>query len=95
MLKSNPNVYPLKTNKSPRNGFDMSYHSYFTSPTGMLLPAYVQDVTPGDFLKLDVSNFTRTLPVNTAAFARIKKKWIFSLFLIVLFGVGLTSSIQM
>ena len=30
-----------KTNKSPRNGFDMSYHSYFTSPTGMLLPAYV------------------------------------------------------
>ena len=50
-MKSNPNVYPLKTNKSPRNGFDMSYHSYFTSPTGMLLPAFVQDVTPGDFLK--------------------------------------------
>ena len=73
-MKSNPNVYPLKTNKSPRNGFDMSYHSYFTSPTGMLLPAFVQDVTPGDFLKLDVSNFTRTLPVNTAAFARIKEK---------------------
>ena len=74
MMKSNPNVYPLKSNKSPRNGFDMSYHSYFTSPTGMLLPAYVQDVTPGDFLKLDVSNFTRTLPVNTASFARIKEK---------------------
>ena len=73
-MKSNPNVYPLKTNKSPRNGFDMSYHSYFTSPTAMLLPAFVQDVTPGDFLKLDVSNFTRTLPVNTAAFARIKEK---------------------
>ena len=73
-MKSNPNVYPLKTNKSPRNGFDLSYHSYFTSPTGMLLPAFVQDVTPGDFLKLDVSNFTRTLPVNTAAFARIKEK---------------------
>ena len=52
MMKSNPNVYPLKTNKSPRNGFDMSYHSYFTSPTGMLLPAYVQDVTPGDFFEI-------------------------------------------
>ena len=92
-MKSNPNVYPLKTNKSPRNGFDMSYHSYFTSPTGMLLPAFVQDVTPGDFLKLDVSNFTRTLPVNTAAFARIKEKMDFFMSLIDLSGVGSTNSI--
>ena len=57
MMKSNPNVYPMKTNKSPRNGFDMSYHSYFTSPTGMLLPAYVQDITPGDFFEIGCKQF--------------------------------------
>ena len=45
----------------PRNAFDMSYHSYFTSPAGLLLPNYVQDVQPGDFLKLDVTSFTPTI----------------------------------
>ena len=74
-LKKSPlNLNPGKNAHLPRNSFDMSYHSVFNSPAGLLLPAYVQDVTPGDFLKLDVSNFTRTLPVNTAAFARIKEK---------------------
>lgn len=69
---------PLALNKAtskqlPRNSFDMSYHSYFTSPAGMLLPNFVQDVQPGDFLNLEVSNFSRTMPVNTAAFARLKE----------------------
>ena len=45
----------------------------FTSPAGMLLPTYVQDVQPDDYLKLDVANFTRTMPVNTAAFSRMKE----------------------
>ena len=57
----------------PRNSFDMSYHTMFTSPAGLLLPTYVQDVQPGDYLKLDVANFTRTKPVNTAAFSRLKE----------------------
>lgn len=57
----------------PRNSFDMSFHSMFTSPAGLLLPTYIQDVQPGDFLKLDVAHFTRTMPVNTAAFSRLKE----------------------
>ena len=57
----------------PRNSFDMGYHTMFTSPAGLLLPTYVQDVQPGDYLKLDVANFTRTMPVNTAAFSRLKE----------------------
>lgn len=57
----------------PRNSFDMSYHTLFTSPAGMLLPNYVQDVNYGDYLRLDSSNFTRTMPVNTAAFCRFKE----------------------
>lgn len=57
----------------PRNSFDMGYHTMFTSPAGLLLPTYVQDVQPDDYLKLDVANFTRTMPVNTAAFSRMKE----------------------
>lgn len=57
----------------PRNSFDLGYHTMFTSPAGLLLPTYVQDVQPDDYLKLDVANFTRTMPVNTAAFSRLKE----------------------
>lgn len=57
----------------PRNSFDMGYHTMFTSPAGMLLPTYVQDVQPDDYLNLNVANFTRTMPVNTAAFSRMKE----------------------
>ena len=57
----------------PRNSFDMGYHTMFTSPAGLLLPTYIQDVQPDDYLKLDVANFTRTMPVNTAAFSRLKE----------------------
>ena len=71
--KSPLNLTPGKNARLPRNSFDMSYHSYFTSPAGLLLPNYVQDVQPGDFLKLDVEHFSRTMPVNTAAFSRYKE----------------------
>lgn len=58
---------------APRNSFDMSYHSYFTSPTGMILPNYVQELQPDETLDLSVSNFTRTQPVNTACFSRLQE----------------------
>lgn len=68
------NLTPGGSVSTPRNSFDMGFHSMFTSPAGMLLPNYVQDVQPGDYLKLDVSSFSRTMPVNTAAFSRFKEK---------------------
>ena len=73
-FKKNPlNLNPGKNTNLPRNSFDIGYHSVFTSPAGLLLPAYVQDVQPGDYLNLDVKNFTRTMPVNTASFSRLKE----------------------
>jgi hypothetical protein len=73
-MRSNPNVLPSRAASLPRNGFDMSYLTCFTAPVGLLLPSYVQDINPGDFIKIDVSNFTRTLALNTAAYARIRER---------------------
>ena len=73
MKVSNPLNFRAPRAHSQRNAFDMSYHSYFTSPAGLILPNYVQDVQPGDYLKLDVSNFSRTMPVQTAAFCRMSE----------------------
>lgn len=73
MKSSNPLLFKAKQNSLPRNAFDLSHHSYFTSPAGLLLPAYVEDVNPGDFFKISVENFTRTQPCATAAFVRLKE----------------------
>ena len=73
MKGSNPLLFKAKQNSLPRNAFDLSHHSYFTSPAGLLLPAYVEDVNPGDFFKISVENFTRTQPGATAAFVRLKE----------------------
>lgn len=64
----------VKANKSPRNAFDVSYSTLFTSPAGMLLPTYVQEVKRGDKLKLGVSSLTRTSPVSTPAFMSFDEK---------------------
>lgn len=60
-------------NNAHRNGFDLSHKIAFTSQSGMLLPVFSQNVLPGDSFNLSVSSFTRTQPVNTAAYTRIKE----------------------
>lgn len=45
----------------------------FTAKAGELLPVYWRLVYPGDKFKLSHQHFTRTQPVNTAAFARIRE----------------------
>jgi hypothetical protein len=69
----NPNVLDAQSRKSPRNAFDMGFDSGFTKPLGLLTPCYYQDVIPGDHIKLNISNFTRTLTLNSAAFTRIRE----------------------
>ncbi len=64
----------VRANKSPRNAFDMSYSTLFSSPAGMLLPSYVQEVKQGDKLKLGVSSLTRSAPVSTPAFMSFDEK---------------------
>ena len=60
-------------NNPRRNGFDLSHKICFTSQSGMLLPVFSQNVLPGDSFNVSVSSFTRTQPVNTAAYTRIKE----------------------
>ena len=60
-------------NKTSRNSFDLSYRNLFTAKVGELLPCFVQEVNPGDSIKLDSSYFTRTAPLKSAAFTRLRE----------------------
>lgn len=74
MATSNLFNREVRANKSPRNAFDMSYSTLFSSPCGLLQPVYVQEVKKGDKLKLGLSNVTRTRPLNTSAFMAFDEK---------------------
>ena len=73
------NIMSLKSirNKPSRNGFDLSFKKNFTAKAGELLPVMVKEVLPGDTFKLNLKAVTRTQPVNTAAFARIREYYDF------------------
>lgn len=73
------NIMSLKSirNKPSRNGFDLSFKKNFTAKAGELLPVMVKEVLPGDTFKVNLKAFTRTQPVNTAAFARIREYYDF------------------
>lgn len=58
----------VKANSSPRNAFDISYSSIFSSPCGLILPCYIEDVKAKDKIKLNATSVCRTRPVNTSAF---------------------------
>lgn len=60
-------------NKTSYNGFDLSTKRNYTQKMGQLYPLWWQYCIPGDKVKVDLSAFTRTVPVNTAAFARIRQ----------------------
>lgn len=74
MSKSNLFNRDVRANKSPRNAFDLGYSTLFSTPVGLLLPAYVQEVKAGDKMKLNLSNVTRTRPLNTSAFMAFDEK---------------------
>ncbi len=73
------NIMSMKSirNKPSRNGFDLSLKKNFTAKAGELLPVMVKEVLPGDSFKINLKSFTRTQPVNTAAFARIREYYDF------------------
>lgn len=70
---SNLFSYGSVRNKPARSGFDWSEHFSFTAKAGELLPVYWKMLLPGTKVNLNLSSFTRTMPVNTAAFTRIKE----------------------
>lgn len=69
------NIMSLKSlrNKPSRNGFDLSFKRNFTAKVGELLPVMCKEVLPGDVFSIDLKAMTRTTPLNTAAFARIRE----------------------
>lgn len=56
-----------------RAGFDLSKKFCFTAKAGQLLPVYWKTLLPGTKVNLKDMHFTRTMPVNTAAYTRIKE----------------------
>lgn len=73
------NIMSLKSlrNKPSRNGFDLSYKFNFTAKVGELLPVMCKEVLPGDVFEIDLKTFSRTQPINTAAFARMREYYDF------------------
>lgn len=58
-------------NKVSRDGFDLTVNQKFTAKSGELLPVKVIPVLPDDKFNLDLGHFTRTMPLNTAAYTQI------------------------
>lgn len=56
-----------------RSSFDLSSKKLFTAKVGEILPCYWQIAIPGNKYRISSDWFTRTVPVNTAAYTRIKE----------------------
>lgn len=60
-----------------RSSFDLSSKILFTAKVGEILPVYWQIAIPGNRYRISSDWFTRTVPVNTAAYTRIKEYYDF------------------
>lgn len=70
---------PLDRSKIPthRSSFDLSSKKLFTAKVGEILPCYWQIAIPDTKYRISSDWFTRTVPVNTAAYTRIKEYYDF------------------
>lgn len=70
---------PLDRAKIPthRSSFDLSSKKLFTAKVGEILPCYWQIAIPKNTYRISSDWFTRTVPVNTAAYTRIKEYYDF------------------
>lgn len=70
---------PLDRSKIPvhRSSFDLSSKKLFTAKVGEILPCYWQIAIPATKYRISSDWFTRTVPVNTAAYTRIKEYYDF------------------
>ena len=66
-------------NTPRRSGFDLSNKCAFTAKVGELLPTYWKFCLPGDKFNISQEWFTRTQPVDTSAFTRVREyyEWFF------------------
>lgn len=68
------NIMSLATvkNNPSRSGFDLSRKLNFSAKVGMYYPIWHRRMVPTDSFEIDLSQFIRTQPLNTSAFARMK-----------------------
>lgn len=68
-----------KRDDGVRNVFDLSQRHIFSAKAGQIIPVVCVDTVPGDKFELDLINIARTMPLNTAAFTRMKQSfdWVF------------------
>lgn len=60
-------------NKPNFNTFNLDRRNLFTAKIGQLLPIFCEEVIPGDEIKINMQHFSRSMPVQTAAFTRLKE----------------------
>ena len=64
---------PSHVAKLGRHGHDMSRRILFTSSVGHLLPVMFDFLSPGDKVRINEQLYTRTAPLTSPAFCRIKE----------------------
>ena len=60
-------------NKPHFNRFNLGRRNLFTAKIGQLLPIFCEEVLPGDEINIDMTHFSRSMPIQTAAFTRLKE----------------------
>lgn len=60
-------------NKAHFNTFNLDRRNLFTAKIGQLLPIFCEEVIPGDEIHINMQHFSRSMPVQTAAFTRLKE----------------------
>lgn len=68
-------VFNLNTLKAhpERNAFDLSHNDVFSCAPGMLLPISCTEVLPNEHYEINPQVFLRTMPLNSAAFVRMRQ----------------------
>lgn len=70
------NMVNLRNNVH-RSGFDLSRRNCFTAKVGEIIPVMCEEVLPGDKWKINMREFMRTAPVQTASFGRVRQYYDF------------------
>lgn len=65
--------YLKPTNEPSKNGFDLSSMQTYSAKVGQLIPEVCIETVPNANYRIAIDAFTRTMPLNTASFARIKE----------------------
>lgn len=72
---SNNSIFARNVHRAnlQRNAFDLSFTSKFTASVGMLLPCFCKEVNPNEHFRINPEMFLRTVPLNSAAYVRLKQ----------------------